>query len=255
MATACQPQSKPTATAPPVVAASHKAAAPAAGAPVNEHSLEFVSRYNLTPLLQEDADNSVLHLNGFYGPDNYRMELALLSVRHDPAQPGRYLVTGKDRYKKIITPLTGYIDFTDAGSCPVMMFRESDSPACTVQGRYELREDSTTHGAGIFRGRIAADISISATNEVQLHSNGTNSPSRGGMLTLTGNWTSLATGQQKAATWVYDLEGYHGPQVASDFIIGERGEEINFKYAKFGWNNVWENDEWWADSPKPSLNL
>jgi hypothetical protein len=40
-----------------------------------------------------------------------------------------------------------------------------------------------------------------------------------------------------------------------DLYIGERGETINPKYAGLDWSEAWENDEWWAKSPKPQLTL
>ena len=45
------------------------------------------------------------------------------------------------------------------------------------------------------------------------------------------------------------------PEVCKDFGIGDRSREINPKYAKPGWSELWENEEWWADSPKPKLSL
>ena len=45
------------------------------------------------------------------------------------------------------------------------------------------------------------------------------------------------------------------PSLIKDFGIGDRGAQVNPKYAKLGWNELWENDEWWADSPKPKLSL
>jgi hypothetical protein len=43
--------------------------------------------------------------------------------------------------------------------------------------------------------------------------------------------------------------------IVPDFNIGERGFMLNPKYAHLGWDKYWQNDEWWADSPQPSLNL
>ena len=41
----------------------------------------------------------------------------------------------------------------------------------------------------------------------------------------------------------------------ADLYLGERDVYINPKYAGLDWNEAWENDEWWADSPKPKLSL
>ena len=45
------------------------------------------------------------------------------------------------------------------------------------------------------------------------------------------------------------------PEALAKLGIGDRSEEVNPNLAELGWNEAWENDEWWADSPKPSLNL
>lgn len=260
---ACQPQSKPAATATgaasaarPVVAPGEPAApqpatAPPVHAPANDSAAAFLRSYDLSPLFLPGKyeDNTRLHLNGFYGPSHYRMELVITSVQRDPAHPNRYFLAVKDRYKKIITPLAGYVDFTDSGQCPPDgQIGDALQLACTVQGTYELREDSTVHGAGVFRGQLAADVGIGRDHSVERTSIfGT--PADGGILTFAGKWTSLSTGQQLAATWVVDALGYHGPQTASDFSLGDRVPQLNPKYAKFGWSEFWENDEWWVESP------
>jgi hypothetical protein len=73
-------------------------------------------------------------------------------------------------------------------------------------------------------------------------------PSLGAGVLYTGTWTSNA-GQVKPATWVVNILSYVGPQVFSDFIIGERDRDINPKYARLGWNGYWENEEWWSSAP------
>lgn len=45
------------------------------------------------------------------------------------------------------------------------------------------------------------------------------------------------------------------PQALKSLRLGDRSEEINPNLAKLGWNEAWENDEWWATSPKSSLSL
>ena len=94
---ACQSQSStPPATAglptaPPAVPVVKKTAAPAkpVQAPLNALSDKFLRSFDLTPVLGLVDDGTgqgeTPHLNGFYGPDRYRMELVLTSVRRDPA--------------------------------------------------------------------------------------------------------------------------------------------------------------------------
>lgn len=245
------------AAGPPVVAVSQKTAslpeAPIA-APADAASADFLHRYDLADLLQNKAgqpEEQVQAMNGFYGPDHYRLEVALLRLERDPQHPNHYLVQGKDRYKGIITPLAGSLTLTKVRVIQQTNTDTNGKPevlkAYAVSGTYELREDPTTHGAGVFRGRVAVDMML---NEGQpIAETLSDSLSKGGMTTFDGTWTSLTTGQRKPATWVANLFNYQGPQIASDFFIGERDPSINPKYAKLGWNKFWENDEWWAESP------
>ncbi|RZK99109.1 MAG: hypothetical protein EOO62_25270 [Hymenobacter sp.] len=78
---------------------------------------------------------------------------------------------------------------------------------------------------------------------------------QGGGIKYQGTWTSASTGRTVQALWVENIIGYHGPHAFADFLMGDRGMEINPKYAKLGWDNYWANDEWWAASPKPRLSL
>ena len=43
--------------------------------------------------------------------------------------------------------------------------------------------------------------------------------------------------------------------VLGDFDIGGRMATVNPKYRHYGWTEYFENDEWWAESPKPALHL
>ncbi|MGI4862986.1 MAG: hypothetical protein ACRYFZ_03630 [Janthinobacterium lividum] len=245
------------AAGPPVVAVSQKTASPTAAptaAPADAESADFLRRYDLADLLQNkegQPEGQVEAMNGFYGPDHYRLEVALLRMERDPQHPNHYLVQGKDRYKGVITPLAGSLTLTQVRVRQQTVIDENGKPEVTkayaVSGTYELREDPTTHGAGVFRGRVAVDMMLYEGRPVG--ESLSDSLSKGGMTTFDGTWTSLSTGQRKPATWVANLFNYQGPQIASDFFIGERDPSINPKYAKLGWNKFWENDEWWTDSP------
>ena len=270
LATACQPQ---TATQPPQAQATPAATEPAAitlvnraddsptttspvPTPVDATSAELLKRYNLASVLQTLHDGEpgqTEAMNGFYGPDHYRMEMVLTKVTRDPANFNRYLVEGKDRYKGIVTPLTGTIDLTRVWTRQDSVEKERGKwelvIAYAALGSYELREDPTTKGAGVFRGKVAADITPNDKGEM-VSAFVSDSPTKNGSITYEGTWTSLVTGQQKAATWVENIMEYQGLKIMDDLFIGERDPSINPKYAKLGWNKYWENDEWWVESPK-----
>ena len=269
LATACQPQTaatppqaqagpaaKPTAVAVVNRVGDGSASTSPVPAPVDAKSADILQRYDLSRVLQTVQANvpeQSYAMNGFYGPDRYRMELVVTKVVRDPANFNRYFLTGKDRYKGIITPLTGTIDFTRVWTRVDSMAdghggRELTTSYSAV-GHYELREDPTTKGAGVFQGQVAADMALDDKGQM-MQAPTWDSPSKGGGITYDGNWTSITTGQQKAATWVVNLFEYHGPAIATDFAFGERDPQINPKYAKKGWNKYWENDEWWSNAPK-----
>lgn len=71
---------------------------------------------------------------------------------------------------------------------------------------------------------------------------------------LEGTWTSYVTGQEKPLVCVSDIFSFGG-SVLKNFDVGERGPEINPKYARLGWNEVWENDEWWVEADSSAIQL
>lgn len=49
---------------------------------------------------------------------------------------------------------------------------------------------------------------------------------------------------------------YYGvivPSVLQEMGLGSRSDEVNPRLARYGWNTLWENDEWWATPAKLSL--
>lgn len=263
----CQPESAPRLRSATVAPTHVAAAAPVATAatidtPVQPDSLTLavLRQYDPGPLLQHinsgQQNEPVRAMNGFFGADLYHLEVALSSVRRSPQQPGLYVVQGKDRYKGVITPLAGTVRFgtvrLDTVHATDYAGRRVVATSYTFLGTYELREAAASPGAGIFRGQLVVQASPDDEGGL-LAESVSDSLSRGGMVLFDGTWTSRATKQAKAAVWVGDLYHYRGHQVAADFFIGEREPAINPKYAKLGWTDYWENDEWWADSPRPIL--
>lgn len=210
-------------------------------------------RYDLSPVLRTlpaEPTSYVETMNGFFGADRYRIELVTTRVQRDPQQPGRYQVWGKNRFKGRVTPFTGTLFFTKAavGTGPSSDWDASNVPVYTATGTYELREDPTRPGAGTFKGTIAADFTAKASGEISEYY-GDKDLTKGAGVLYDGTWTSAA-GETKPAVWVANIWSYHGPQVFQNFIVGERSQHFNAKYAKLGWNNYWSNDEWWAgESP------
>ncbi|MGI4875070.1 MAG: hypothetical protein ACRYFX_28280 [Janthinobacterium lividum] len=282
--TACQPQatSTPTtaATAPaaqPVAVALKTNGASTPGAAVAPGRLALLRRYNVAPLLQSltnDGDTALQVQNGFFGPAGYRIEMALTRMQ-PTGQPGVFEVQGKSRYKKVITPFSGTISITqvveqpqysaqeiqeiakaqEEGDLTKYLTEQNNQPDMyTAIGTFELREDATQRGAGVYRGTVALDFRVEDGTVLQ-ESRTENTLTQGGAVKYAGTWTNNATGRVQPVVWVQEIINYRGPQVFKDFIVGSREIDFNPKYARLGWNTYWQNDEWWADAPKPTAAL
>ncbi|RTQ51680.1 hypothetical protein EJV47_07745 [Hymenobacter gummosus] len=190
--------------------------------------------------------------NGFFGADHYRIEFAITSVERDAKRPQVYHVRGKNRYKKRITPFSGTITLQQV--LPGQASTDTNTDATyTFKGQFELREDAAVAGHGVFKGTLSADAVINAAGKVQLGWV-ENSATKGCGYKFEGQWVSAQTGAVKPVLWGNNLNAV-ARLVFSDFMVGERMPHVNPKYAKLGWNRIWDNDEWWADAPASSVSL
>ena len=73
-------------------------------------------------------------------------------------------------------------------------------------------------------------------------------------LLFRGTQTSNKTGKSQPVAFA-NFYGAVVPNALRELGLGDRGDEVNPNMARLGWNEAWENDEWWAKSPKPSLSL
>ena len=223
-------------------------------------------------------------LQGFFGPDHYRFALAFTSVLRDAQYPEVYHVQGKCRYRKNIRPFEGtltvrqivdlealwdYDDFTpqtqdstlseaaaaDSTTAQYERARRLSHPY-TLRAELQL-EEKHAENSGVFLGEAILNFYVANARRLgyvtaPFVSNG--APANGSEMLLQGSRRNLTTRQVKTFVVAADVFAA-APEVYKDFGIGDRGGEINPKYARLGWNELWENDEWWADSPKPRLSL
>ncbi|RZK99108.1 MAG: hypothetical protein EOO62_25265 [Hymenobacter sp.] len=209
--------------------------------------------------------------DGFFGPDRYRFGMVFNEVSRDPADPARYLVRGKCNYHKSknIRPFSGTLTVRQLVELKYPGFVRSvlyPDTAGTLQGhlytaRAQLRLRETPQAnSGIFEGEVVLDFYVvpgQPANYVYVigHEGYEDQlPTRGGKLLVRGNRLNVTTGQVKSFLVGPEL-GAIAPHIFKDFMLDERMGQINPKYAKLGWNDYWQNDEWWADSPNPSLSL
>lgn len=238
---------------------------------------DLLRQVDLSALLCGAEQNGRPFFDGFFGPDHYRFSVAFTEVKRDSLRPENYIVRGKCRYRQNIRPFTGVISakqITDLELHGDLMglVEESVTNSDTAAARYQravkhvrtysLRarftaSETKAENSGVFDGEAILNFFVTPDHvtgyavEPMLNKK---LPARGDRFLLRGSRLNLTTGQIKSfvvATNVFSA----APDVYKDFGIGDRGGEINPKYAKLGWNEAWENEEWWADSPKPSLNL
>jgi len=199
-------------------------------------------------------------LNGCFGPDHYRIAFVFTRVWRDSLDPALYHLTGKNNFKKRVTAFSGTLRVHQVADLKpeYLDLAEEDSlaQAYTAKGRFSFEEDPKAPGAGKFDGTGVLDFYVTPKGEIGqvLLMGGVQHPTRGQGVVYRGNWTDNKTGQRKEMLLALDFSRF-APDVLEDFSVGERGEEINPKYAKLGWNNYWENKEWWAESTKPAINL
>ncbi|GAA4050348.1 hypothetical protein GCM10022409_41420 [Hymenobacter glaciei] len=204
-------------------------------------------------------------MEGFYGPANYRVSFFFTKVVRDEQHPDVYHIWGKNRYKKVITPFTGTCTFKQLTSLPDttdLARPETGQPSrgYSVIGDYTITEDPTTKGAGVYSGKVMLDFFLTASGKAvlawsePLMEGGMTNPSKGSGLLFQGVWRDNKTGQIKAASWSSDFSVII-PETLEKMGLGSRGDTIYPELAKYGWNELYENNEWWAKPTKPAMSL
>lgn len=218
----------------------------------------FVSN-DLSKLWMGDPEYSeTAVMNGFYGTDHYRIEMYFASITKDAQKPNVYHVKGKSRFKKNITPFEGTIvleelqTLHDPNIKPEELKEMNVTGVYTSKGTFQFQEDSTYSGSGVFQGKIAMDFAINNDKTNRLWYFSETDDAQGAGFLFDGDWTSYKTGKAKPIIWAKDIFMI-GNSILKEFSIGERDVEINPKYRKLGWDNFWENDEWWNEPAKTTM--
>jgi hypothetical protein len=219
----------------------------------------LLRQHNLAPLWADQADSMRQGaMEGFYGSPPYRISFYFKKVTQDARQPNVFHVEGLDRYKKVITPFAGTIIVQAIRPFTKEMFADVDSTAhCfTVAGRFQLAEDPATKGAGTYHGKALLDFYLNPQGHLGLAgaSDAYKNPTKGCGLLFSGYQISDKTGQRHSVAFA-NFYGAVVPTALKKLGLGDRSDEVNPNMARLGWNEAWENDEWWATAPKPSLGL
>ncbi|GAB3658207.1 hypothetical protein GCM10027594_29690 [Hymenobacter agri] len=233
----------------------------------------FFASHNLAPLLQTVKGGQYDYaLNGFLGSDRYRTEVVITAAHQNRHNPRAYTLRGLTRTKRLIRPIQGEIVFDSLSIEPMLTAQDKQDISnwtmvsvvrldndktirrYAVMGRVRLSEEQSVTQPAVFRGRVIMELELTKKGRLNVDAPFLHGPSQGAGQQYAGTWTTTQTGKTIPAVWVSNIVGY-GQFIYSDFVVGERDVAINPKYAKQGWNELWENDEWWAKSPKPRLSL
>jgi hypothetical protein len=241
------------------------ATAPLANSAVSlsPEALMLLRQHDLAPLWANQTESMKSHptLEGFYGPTHYRISFYFSKVERDAKQPNLFHVEGLDRYKKVITPFVGTITVQTVQPFTKEMFVDADSTAqaFTAAGRFEFTEDPTTKGASKYNGKALLDFYIDQQGHLDhafalVGASEYKNPTKGCGLLFSGSQSSNKTGLRNPVAFA-NFYGAVVPQEIKKLGLGDRSEEMNPNLAKLGWNEAWENDEWWTTSPEPALGL
>jgi hypothetical protein len=203
--------------------------------------------------------------DGFFGEDHYRIEFVLSEVNRDSFNANIYHVKGKNRHKKVITPFEGEIQlidiatFTDPNLDTAMYNGMGASNLYIASGKFELREDPKSKYSGVFRGDLKTEFAsyenrrTDGRRDFESWFYSEKLPSGGAGYRFEGTWTSnFEQGVVKPVVWADDFFRFAN-EILKDFSYGEREVEINPKYRNLGWETLWENEEWWNDTKKPTM--
>lgn len=223
-----------------------------------EKTAAFFANHNLTALLFDSTREGgyANRFDGFYGTDFYRIEFFYSDIHRDSLQPNVYHVNGKNRFKKTITPFEGTITFRKLATFTDPNLNEEHydhnefelKEAYTTEATFEFRENQAAKGSGIFSGKMFMDFFERKDGNIELWYFSPNAPAQAGGFKFEGNWVNYKKTLNKPVIWAKDLFMFAN-NILTDFSIGEREVEINKKYRHLGWDNYWENDEWWHESP------
>ena len=225
-------------------------------------------------------------LDGFFGPDHLRFSLVFTQVERDKTQPEVYHVQGKCRYKQNVRSFTGSLtirqladlsdDYTlqpvnfdyhlyrpsndsiSADSVQTLYEKAvSEISTFTARARLQLTEEKSEN-SGVFEGEALLDFGLEPPNFLSYVTSPaqgffTDTPTRGSGFLIRGERFNTTTNQVKTFIASGDVFSV-AKDFYKDFGIGDRGMQMNPKYKKQGWID-WENEEWWAEPGKPSLNL
>lgn len=158
--TACQPATSANTSANAARPAATESTVPAADS--TAAVLALTQQVNLAPAWQGRGGA----MEGFYGPDHYRISFHVDSVWRDAAQSNVYQFRGRDRCKRVITPFAGTLIVTRLAALPDTfgLLHRPGEQTYSAFASFVLREDPTAKGAGHCTGRAVLDVQVDSHN-------------------------------------------------------------------------------------------
>lgn len=187
--------------------------------------------------------------NGFVGPMPQRLEVIFKQVVQDDQHPGFYRVDGLMRTRGVVRTLKGTIELRQ-----VRHAWEDATQIYIATGNFHFTQLAhSNQAAANWQGLVAVDFEVEAGRTKLFLEEGAMLPiSRG--FAFEGTRTTTSAKSLERVIWAANF-GPLGSTILEGFGPGGRSEEVAPRYRKYGWDNYWQNDEWWADSPKPKLGL
>lgn len=222
----------------------------------NPTILDSIDLSNLM-VYKDDLGGYANNFNGFFGTDNYRIEIYWEDAYKDSSDSKLYHVSGKTRFKKNIAKFTGEIridsvfEFVDPRiNLAEFGYEEADKQTLKtyeIRGKLSMKEDPGNSHAGQFTGNFYMDFSHAASGLVDTWYFSPDTPANGSGFISSGFWNLYGNPTQKPYVFGKDFFMFAN-DILEDFSYGERDVEINQKYLHLGWDAWWENDEWWVEN-------
>ncbi|TGE24093.1 hypothetical protein E5K00_02440 [Hymenobacter aquaticus] len=201
-------------------------------------------RYDLARLWQMNPQDPDPVQNGFVGPHHQRLEVVFQRVRQLPRQPGSFRVRGLLRYQHRITPLRGRIQLEQVRQYGARDEVNPDLQVYTAVGKFAFWSART--GRKVLQGTAAIDFDTSDKQEYSLYSDNVSMEHATRLFAFEGYY--YQDKKRQRVLWAADLMEL-AEEVVKDFNIGGRALTINPRYARYGWNEYFQHDEWWTAAP------
>ena len=217
-------------------------------------------KHDIKPFFYQADEEIYSTLNGFFGPDHYRIEFVFLGIEQDKTMKNKFYLTGKNRHKKQITDFEGsfIIDSVFSIKDPNVKDENFESEygyfsglkeKYSCVGKFTLLEDSSQQFSGKFEGRMALDFGINEDKKPEIWYYSNKTPARSSGFLFDGTWVNYDGGKSKSTLFSKDIFMFAN-DILKDFSYGEREIEINPKYRKLGWADFWQSEEWWVSDKK-----